>query len=42
VAGYQRWQLAPGLELHVADTADAKTRALAERMRALIEDSQER
>jgi DNA-binding transcriptional MerR regulator len=35
--GYQRWELAPGLELHLSDSADEKTRALAERMRALIE-----
>lgn len=40
VAGYQRWQLAPGLELHLEETADAKVRALAERVRALIEESQ--
>ncbi len=42
VAGYRRWELAPGLELHLADTADDKTRALAERVRALIEQSEER
>ncbi len=42
VAGYRRWELAPGLELHLADTADAKVRALAERVRALIEESPER
>jgi DNA-binding transcriptional MerR regulator len=42
VAGYRRWELAPGLELHLADTADEKTRALAERVRALIEQSEER
>jgi len=39
---WQRWELAPGLELHLADTADTKTRALAERVRALIQESQER
>ncbi len=39
---WRRWELAPGLELHLADTADAKTRALAERMRALTQESQER
>ncbi len=42
VAGYRRWELAPGLELHLADTADTKVRALAERVRALIEQSEER
>jgi DNA-binding transcriptional MerR regulator len=42
VARYQRWELAPGLELHVSEGADAKTRALAERVRALIEEFQER
>lgn len=41
VAGYQRWELAPGLELHLAETADAKVRGLAERVRALIEQTQE-
>ena len=40
VAGYRRWELAPGLELHLADSADEKTRALAERVRALIEQSE--
>ncbi|QRK12275.1 MerR family transcriptional regulator [Archangium violaceum] len=39
VTSWRRWELAPGLELHLADTADEKTRALAERMRALIQDS---
>lgn len=42
VASYQRWELAPGLELHLADTADEKTRALAERVRALLAQSDER
>lgn len=42
VSGYRRWELAPGLELHLADSADEKTRALAERVRALIEQSEER
>jgi Ca-activated chloride channel family protein len=42
VAGYRRWELAPGLELHLADSADEQTRALAERVRALIEQSEER
>ncbi|WP_225408374.1 MerR family transcriptional regulator [Stigmatella hybrida] len=40
--GYQRWELAPGLELHLSDSADEKTRALAERMRALIEQAEGR
>jgi DNA-binding transcriptional MerR regulator len=42
VTSWRRWELAPGLELQLADTADAKTRALAERVRALIQESQER
>ncbi|NMO17690.1 MerR family transcriptional regulator [Pyxidicoccus fallax] len=42
MARYQRWELAPGLELHVSEGADAKVRALAERVRALIEEFQER
>ena len=42
VTSWRRWELAPGLELHLADTADAKTRALMERVRALIQESQER
>jgi Ca-activated chloride channel family protein len=42
VAGYRRWEVAPGLELHLADSADEKTRALAERVRALIEQTEER
>jgi Ca-activated chloride channel family protein len=42
VTGYRRWELAPGLELHLADSADEETRALAERVRALIEQSEER
>lgn len=42
MAGYRRWELAPGLELHLADSADEKTRALADRVRALIEQSEER
>jgi DNA-binding transcriptional MerR regulator len=41
VTSWRRWELAPGLELQLADTADAKTRALAERVRALINESQE-
>ena len=39
---YQRWELAPGLELHVSEGADAKVRALAEKVRDLIEEFQER
>ncbi|PTL81514.1 helix-turn-helix domain-containing protein [Vitiosangium sp. GDMCC 1.1324] len=42
VTSWRRWELAPGLELQLADTADTKTRALAERIRALIQESQER
>lgn len=41
VTSWRRWELAPGLELQLADTADEKTRALAERVRALINESQE-
>nr|WP_255653417.1 MerR family transcriptional regulator [Myxococcus sp. XM-1-1-1] len=41
-SNYQRWELAPGLELHVSDSAEAKTRALAERVRALIEEFQDK
>jgi DNA-binding transcriptional MerR regulator len=40
--GYQRWELAPGLELHLSNSADEKTRALAERLRALIEHTEGR
>ena len=39
---WRRWELAPGLELHLADTADAKTQQLAEHLRALIQKTQER
>ncbi|QDE66215.1 MerR family transcriptional regulator [Myxococcus xanthus] len=39
---YERWELLPGLELHVSEAADTKTRALAERVRALIAEFQER
>lgn len=42
VTSWRRWELAPGLELHLAESADAKTRALAERVRALIQKSEER
>jgi len=42
MARYLRWELAPGLELHVSEGADAKVRALAERVRAFIEEFQER
>ena len=35
VTSWRRWELAPGLELNLADTADEKTRALAEHLRAL-------
>lgn len=41
VTSWRRWELAPGLELHLADTADEKTRALAERVRALLTEPQE-
>ena len=38
--GWRRWELAPGLELHLAETADDKTRALAEQVRAFLKQSQ--
>ena len=38
--GWRRWELAPGLELHLAETADEKTRALAEQVRAFLKQSQ--
>ena len=41
-AGWSRWELAPGLELHLAETADAKTREIAEHLRALLHKLQER
>ena len=42
MARYERWEIIPGLELHVSEAADTKTRALAERVRALIAEFQER
>lgn len=39
VTRWHRWELAPGLELHLSDTADEKTRALAEHLRALTQKS---
>ncbi len=39
VTSWRRWELVPGLELHLADTADEKTRALAEHLRALTQKS---
>jgi DNA-binding transcriptional MerR regulator len=39
VTRWVRWELAPGLELHLSDTADEKTRALAEHLRALTQKS---
>jgi DNA-binding transcriptional MerR regulator len=40
--GWRRWELAPGLELHLADTADEKTQALARHLRALLQKTSER
>ena len=39
VTHWRRWELVPGLELHLLDTADEKTRALAEHLRALTQKS---
>jgi DNA-binding transcriptional MerR regulator len=36
-ARWERWELLPGLELHLSDHADAATRALAERLRTQVE-----
>lgn len=36
-ARWERWELLPGLELHLSDQADAATRALAERLRNQVE-----
>ncbi len=35
VATWQRWQLAPGLELHLSQSADGRSRALAESLMEL-------
>ena len=40
--GWRRWELAPGLELHLADTADEKTQNLARHLRALLQQNSER
>jgi DNA-binding transcriptional MerR regulator len=34
---WRRWELVPGLEIHLSDRADAMTRALADELRALAE-----
>ena len=36
-ARWERWELLPGLELHLSEGADAATRALAERLRTQVE-----
>jgi len=36
---WERWQLAPGLELHVSQAADARSRALADRLRDIAKHS---
>jgi len=36
---WERWQLAPGLELHVSQAADARSRALADKLRDLAKRS---
>jgi len=36
--GWKRWELLPGLELHLRESADAQARELAERLHALAED----
>jgi DNA-binding transcriptional MerR regulator len=40
VESWRRIELAPGLEIHVSDRADAMTRSLAEELRALVERRQ--
>jgi len=36
---WERWQLAPGLELHVSQAADSRSRALADRLRDIAKHS---
>jgi len=36
--GWKRWELLPGLELHLREGADAQAREMAERLHALAED----
>jgi DNA-binding transcriptional MerR regulator len=36
---WERWQLAPGLELHVSQAADARSRALADELRDIAKHS---
>lgn len=35
---WKRWELLPGLELHLRESADARARELAERLHALAQD----
>jgi DNA-binding transcriptional MerR regulator len=41
VAIWQRWKLAPGLELHLSQSADGRSRALAEKLRELARAGQD-
>jgi DNA-binding transcriptional MerR regulator len=34
-AAWERWELAPGLELHLSQAADARSRAMAEKLREI-------
>ena len=36
---WERWQLAPGLELHVSQAADARSRSLADKLRDIAKHS---
>jgi DNA-binding transcriptional MerR regulator len=40
-ATWQRWELAPGLELHLSQSADGRSRALAEKLRELARAGQD-
>lgn len=41
-AGWKRWELAPGLELHLSDDADHAVRELAEKLRSLAQKGETR
>ncbi len=40
-ATWQRWELAPGLELHLSQSADGRSRTLAEKLRELSKAGQD-
>jgi DNA-binding transcriptional MerR regulator len=42
VATWQRWELAPGLELHLSQSADGPSRELAQKLRDLARAGQDR